>query len=436
LSAINSFFRFDERQTNWSRELVAGLTTFATMAYIVVVNPAVLSAAGIPRDAETTATALIAMIGCLLMAFIANRPFAIAPYMGENAFLAFTVCGMLGIGWRTAFGAIFLAGVGFIILTVFRVRSWLVDSIPASLRFSFAVGVGLFLTLIGLTQTGIVALGVEGAPVRAGALTSVPVLVSIFGFLLTSVLVMRKIPGAILLGILATSLVAFATGVAKWPQHFVGLPPSIGPIFCQIDIRGALTWKAFPIALTIFIMSFVDTMGTLIGLSARAGFLDEQGRLPNIERPMMADALATTISPLLGTSTAGAFVESATGIEAGGRTGATALITAIGFGCALFFAPFISAIPPQAYGPSLILVGLFMLSPITKINFDDFTESIPAFAVVTLTCFTYNLAVGITAGFLLHPFCKFFTGRVKEVRPGLWVLAAVSALFFVFYPYH
>jgi len=286
-----------------------------------------------------------------------------------------------------------------------------------------------------LNQTGIVALGVPGAPVHTGNITSAPVLVAIFGFILISTLIIRKFPGAILVGIVVTAFVAYVTKVAPWPQAFVSMPPSLSPIVMQLDVRGALSWSAFPIALTIFIMAFVDTMGTLIGLSARAGFLDEKGNLPEIEKPMLVDALATTLSPILGTSTSGAFVESATGIEAGGRTGLTAVVTALLFAAALFFSPFVTAIPAQAYGPALIIVGLFMLAPIVKIDFDDFTESIPAFAVVVLMCFTFNIAVGITAGFVLYPLCKLVAGRIREVRPGLWLLTGLSVLFFVFYPY-
>lgn len=436
VNALQTFFRVGQHGSTVSREIVAGLTTFTTMSYIIVVNPAILAVAGIPAQPSMVATVLAAFLGCALMAVYANRPFAIAPYMGENAFIAFTVCQSLGFPWQTALGAIFVAGVAFIVLTFFRVRSRIVESVPTSLRYSFAVGIGLFLTFIGLNQTGIVALGTPGAPVRTGALTSAPVLVAIFGFLLISVLIIRKIPGAILLGIVVTAFVAYAAKVAPWPHEFISLPPSISPILMQMDVRAALTWKAFPIALTIFIMAFVDTMGTLIGLSARAGFLDANGNLPQIERPMMVDAIATTVSPMLGTSTSGAFVESATGIEAGGRTGLTSLVTAVCFIGALFFAPFVAAIPAQAYGPALIIVGLFMLAPITKINFDDYTESIPAFGVVVLMCFTFNIAVGITAGFVLYPFCKLVSGRLKEVRAGLWVLTALSLLFFVFYPYH
>ncbi|MDR3764197.1 MAG: NCS2 family permease [Acidobacteriota bacterium] len=435
MSALDRYFRIQQNGSSVQREILAGLTTFTTMAYIVVVNPAILKTAGIPAGPSMTATVLAAFTGCLLMGLYANRPFAIAPYMGENAFIAFTVCLGLGIPWQTALGAIFLAGVAFLILTVLRVRQNLVEAIPTSLRYSFAVGIGLFLTFIGLNTTGIVALGVAGAPLKAGALTSAPVLVAIFGFLLIAALVLRKVPGAILLGIVITALAAFATKVAPWPSSFFGRPESIAPIFAHIDVRGALSPKALPVALTIFIMAFVDTMGTLIGLSARAGFLDANGNLPQIERPMMVDAIATTLSPILGTTTSGAFVESATGVEAGGRTGLTAVVVALCFVLSAFTAPFVAAIPPQAYGPALIIVGLFMLAPITRIDFSDYGESLPAFGVVALMCFTGNIGVGITAGFLLYPFCKIVQGQARQIRAGLWVLAALSALFFVFYPY-
>lgn len=435
MSALSRFFEFEKYGTSLPREIIAGLTTFTTMSYIVVVNPAILAQAGIPAGPSFVATIAAAVFGCVLMGLYANRPFAIAPYMGENAFIAFTVCVQLGYKWQTALGAIFIAGVLFVILTVLRLRQWVVDAVPLSLRYSFAVGIGLFLTFIGLNQTGIVALGVAGAPVRSGHLTAPPVLIATFGFLLLSVLVIRKFPGAILLGIVITAIAAFIFKTAPAPAHFLSRPPSLQPIFWQMDLRGALTWGAFPVVLTVFIMAFVDTMGTLIGLSARAGFLDKEGRLPQIERPMIIDALTTTLAPMIGTTTSGAYVESATGIEAGGRTGLTVLVTAICFAATLFFAPFVAAIPAQAYGPALIIVGLFMLEPIARINFADYTESIPAFAVVTLMCFTFNIGVGITAGFVLYPLGKIVTGKVREIKAGLWILTALSLLFFIFFPY-
>jgi AGZA family xanthine/uracil permease-like MFS transporter len=435
MNAIARYFQIEERGSTVSREVVAGLTTFTTMSYIVVVNPAILSVAGIPAGPSFVATVAAAVFGCLLMGIYANRPFAIAPYMGENAFIAFTVCKMLGYKWETALAAIFIAGVAFILLTVLKLRQWIVEGVPTSLRYSFAVGIGFFLTFIGLNQTGLVALGVPGAPVKAGHLTGAPVLVAIFGFILISILIIRKFPGSLLVGIIITAIVAFIARVAPPPHAIVSMPPSIMPIVWKLDFKGALSWGAFPVVLTVFIMAFVDTMGTLIGLSARAGFLDANGNLPQIERPMLVDALATCFSPAVGTTTSGAFVESATGIEAGGRTGLTVLVTGACFLLTLFFAPFVASIPAQAYGPALIIVGLFMLAPITRINFDDFTESIPAFATVILMSFTFNIAIGITAGFVLYPICKLVSGRARELKPGLLVLSVLSLLFFVFYPY-
>jgi AGZA family xanthine/uracil permease-like MFS transporter len=435
MSAPAAFFQVDKYRTSFSREVLAGLTTFATMSYIVVVNPAILSVAGIPKGPSFVATVAVAVFGCLLMGLYANRPFAIAPYMGENAFIAFTVCNQLGFKWQTALAAVFIAGVIFVVITALRLREWVVQAVPQSLRYSFAVGIGLFLTLIGFIRTGIVTVGNGDAPVRSGHITSAPVLVAIAGFVLLAVLVMRKVPGAILAGILITAIVAFLAQVAAPPEHLVSMPPSLRPIVWQLDFRGAFSWAGFPVVLTIFIMAFVDTMGTLIGLSARAGFLDEHGNLPHIKRPMMVDALTNCLAPAIGTTTSGAFVESATGIEAGGRTGLTAIVTAACFALTLFFAPFLTSIPSQAYGPALIIVGLFMLEPITRIDFRDYSESIPAFAVVTLMCFTFNIGVGVTAGFVLYPLCKLAAGKIGEVKPGMWILTGLSLLFFVFYPY-
>lgn len=435
MSALGRFFQFEKYGATFPREVIAGLTTFTTMSYIVVVNPAILGNAGIPPGPGFVATVAAAVFGCALMGLYANRPFAIAPYMGENAFIAFTVCRQLGYKWQTALAAIFIAGGFFFVLTALRLRQWIVDAVPLALRYSFAVGIGLFLTFIGLNQTGIVALGVPGAPVRPGHLTAAPVLVAIAGFLLLAILVVRKVPGAILLGIMATALIAFLVKVAAPPARLVSMPPGLGPVFWKLDFHGVFAWSAFPIVLTIFIMAFVDTMGTLIGLSARAGFLDAQGNLPQIERPMLVDAFSTCVAAAVGTTTSGAYVESATGIESGGRTGLTALVTAACFALTLFFAPLVAAIPPQAYGPALIIVGLFMLEPVARINFQDYSESIPAFAVVTLMCFTFNIAIGISAGFVLYPLCKLLAGEIRQVKPALYVLTGLSLLFFVFYPY-
>lgn len=406
-----------------------------TMSYIIVVNPKILEAAKIPFGPSMVATILTAAFGTLLMGLYAKRPFAIAPYMGENAFIAFTVVVVLGHSWQTALAAVFIGGMLFILLTAFRLRKWLVESIPPGLRYSFSVGIGLFMTFIGLNATGIVTLGVKGAPVKIGNVTSPEVLVAVLGFFIITVFIIRKIPGAILLGILLTTFLCYILKVAEPPEAWFSLPPSLSPTFLKLDIRGVLNWDFFAIVLTVFVMAFVDTMGTLIGVSARAGFLDEEGNLPEIEKPMMADALATTLAGLVGTTPAGAYIESASGVEAGGRTGFTAVVVAGFFLLALFLAPFLTAVPAQAYGPALIVVGYLMLSPITRIDLTDYTELFPAFAVIILMSFTFNIGVGITAGFVLYPIFKLAAGRAREVSPGLWVLGGLSLLFYIFYPY-
>jgi AGZA family xanthine/uracil permease-like MFS transporter len=432
---LAAFFGFEAAGTNLRREVLAGVTTFVTMAYIVAVNPAILKAAGIPEGPSMVATVMTAIFGTLVMGLYANRPFAIAPYMGENAFVAYTVVRVLGFRWQAALGAVFIAGVLFTLLTVARVRQWIVEAVPPGLRFSFAAGIGLFLAFIGLNEAGIVTLGVAAAPVRIGALNSAPAMVAIFGFVAIAMLTLWRVPGAILIGILLASAAAFALGVASLPPRWVSPPPSPAPILFKLDLSAAFGWGFFGVLLTIFVMALVDTMGTLVGVSERAGLLDDHGHLPQIERPMMADALATTFAALVGTTTAGAFIESAAGVSVGGRTGMTAVVTAMLFGVSLFFAPTVTAIPPQAYGPALVIVGAMMIAPIRKIDFDDYTELLPAFAIISLMSFTYNIGAGITAGFVLYPWFKVAAGRGREIRPGLWVLNILSTLFFVFYPY-
>jgi len=432
---FETIFKLKEHGTTVKTEIIAGITTFMTMAYIVIVNPAILEAAGIPRGPSMVATILSAFFGTLLMGLYAKRPFAIAPYMGENAFVAYTVVKVLGYPWQTAIGAIFIGGVLFTIITILRLRSWLANAIPRGLKYSFAVGIGLFLAFIGLNDGGIVRIGMPGAPVRIGDVRSQAVLLAIFGILLIGILIVRKIKGAILIGILGTTFLAFILGVAQAPSQWVSLPPSLSPIFLKLDIVGALSWGFFAVILTVFVMDFVDTMGTLIGVSARAGFLDEDGNLPQIEKPMLADALATVFGALVGTTTTGTYIESAAGIEEGGRTGLTAVITALLFLVCLFFAPLFTSIPAQAYGGALVIVGMLMVSVFTKIDFKDYTELIPAFFVIVLMSFTYNLGIGITAGFVLYPIFKLIAGRGKEIHSGLWILFALSILFYIFYPY-
>ncbi len=431
---MKRFFKFEQYETTYRREIIGGVTTFITMAYIIIVNPAILAAAGIPKGPSMVATIFSAVIGTLMMAFYANRPFAIAPYMGENAFVAYTVVQVLGYNWQTAIGAVFVGGVIFVLLTVTRIRSWFVEAIPVNLKYSFAVGIGLFLTFIGLNEMGVVATG-TGTPVRMGNLGSPSTLLAVFCFIAMAVLIIHRVNGGILIAILVTTVLSMVLGVTKPPSEWVSSPPSLRPILFQLDILGALQWGFFSVILTMFLMDFLDTMATLIGLSVRANLLDENGNLPEIEKPMLADALATCFGALLGTSTTGTYIESASGIEAGARTGFSSLVTALLFLASLFFAPFLTAVPAHAYGPALVIVGLLMVSPIVKIDFADYTELIPAFVVIILMSFTYNIGIGMTAGFVIYPFMKVVSGRIREVHLGLWLLAALSLLFYIFYPY-
>ncbi|MCW8796737.1 MAG: NCS2 family permease [Chlorobium sp.] len=433
---MRAFFEFDKHQTDYQTEILAGLTTFFTVAYIIVVNPAILSAAGIPREASIIATILTAIFGTLLMGLYAKRPFAVAPYMGENAFIAYTVVQALGYSWQTALASIFISGVLFTVLTLSGLREWLAKAVPSTLKHSFSVGIGLFLAFIGLNDMGLVALGVPDAPVRMGDLSHITTMISLAGLLLITILLILRTTGAILIGILFTTALFIVLNIIPFPETLVSLPPSIAPVFMQIDFQGAMTWGFIGVITSVLIMDFVDTMGTLIGLSSRANLLDEEENLPEIEKPMLVDALSTIAASLFGTTTAGVYIESAAGIEQGGKTGLTAVVVAVLFACALFFSPLLTIVPPQAYGPALVVVGMFMLQPVTRFDFDDYSELMPGFITVALMIFTFNIGIGITAGFIAYVSIKVLTGRIREISPGMWILAVLSLTFYLFYPYH
>ena len=443
---MRDFFKFDLYGTNYRREIVAGITTFLTMSYIIIVNPGILEAAGIPKGPSTVATIIAAVVGSLIMAFYANRPIAIAPYMGENAFIAFTVVLSLGASWQAGITAVFIGGVVFVLITLIGLRTWLANAVPTSLKYSFVVGIGLFLTFIGVIDTGIVMKDptpTSDVPVMIGHLTSPQVLLALFSFFLMGVLMIRKVKGSIMIGIIATTALGLALkalGVdlpdVHYPRGFISAPPSIAPIAFQFRFAEVFTIGFLPILLTVFLMDFVDTIGTLIGVSARAGFLDEEGNLPEIEKPMLADALATVVGACCGTTTTGSYIESAAGIEEGGRTGFTTFVTAMLFLLALFFTPILTAIPKCAYGPALIIVGILMIDSVKKIDFSDMTELIPSFLTIIFMSFSYNLGIGITAGLVSYPVVKLLAGRAREVSAGAWVLGAISLIFYIFYPYH
>ncbi len=432
---ISKYFNFDELNTNYKNEIIGGFTTFFTMSYIVIVNPKILEAAGMPFGASMMATILTAFFGTLALGLYAKRPFAIAPYMGENAFIAFTVVKVMGYSWQTALGAIFISGAVFTLITLVNLRSWLSRAIPEDMKIAFAVGIGLFLTFIGLNEAGIVTIGVPGAPVKIGNLHDPKVLLALFGFLFTVILLMKKTKGALLIGIFVTAFIGFVFKLTPMPEKLISMPPSLKPLAFKLDIAGAFTWGFVSVIITVLVMDFVDTMGTLIGVSYKAGLLDENGNLPEIEKPFLCDALSTVVASLLGTTTAGIFIESATGIEAGARSGFASVVTAVLFLSMIFFSPLFTAIPPYAYGVALIIVGLLMLEPIKNLNFSKYDELAPAFVIIALMSFTYNIGIGMTAGFIVYPIIKLFNGRIKDVKAGMWILFAFSLLFYIFYSY-
>jgi AGZA family xanthine/uracil permease-like MFS transporter len=419
-------FAIRERGSSVRVEVLGGASTFLAMAYIIVVNPAILRAAGLPVGASTVATILVAAIGSLLMGLYANLPIAVAPYMGENAFIAFGLAAM-GVTWQQRLGAVFVSGVLFLILTLVGLRGWLARSISTSLQRSFGVGIGLFLAFIGLNETGIVT-SAEAVPVKIGDLRSAPVLLAIGGFITIMALMQRRVRGAILIGMLGTAVVGVACGFGHAPRGLFAMPfageYSLAPIALQLDVPRVLRLSFLPVLLTLFLMSFLDTLGTLVGVG---------GELPNIERPMTVDAISCSLSGLLGTSTSGAYIESAVGIRDGARTGLAAVTTAALFALSLFVIPLMEPLQElrYAYGPALIAVGVLMLESVRGIEFDDMTEVVPAFATIAMMVFTYNIANGLTAGLVLHPLMKVLAGRAREVRGGGWLLAALCLLYYV-----
>jgi AGZA family xanthine/uracil permease-like MFS transporter len=452
---IDSWFGIVARGSTVRTEVLGGLVTFVTMAYIIVVNPAILQAAGIPAGPSTVATILVAVVGTLLMGLYANRPIGVAPYMGENAFIAYTVVLGLGFTWQQGLGAVFVGGLVFVGITALGVRGWLAGAIPRSLKFSFGVGIGLFLAFIGLYETGIVTSGAAGlppgalldpqagtlgappVPVQLGDLGQPTVLLAAGCFLLIAVLMALRVRAAILLGMAVTAVAGVALGHGEAPRAIVALPfageYSLAPIAFELDIRGAFQAAFLPVLLTIFVMDFLDTIGTLIGVGAAGGMLDDRGDFVDVGKPMMADAVASVSAALLGTTTAGAYVESATGIEEGARTGLAATVTALCFALSLLFIPLLAPVQAlaYAYGPPLVIVGILMMRNVRELEFDDFTELVPAIGTILLIIFTFNIGNGLTAGLLLYPLMKLVTGRWREISPGLLVLSALSLLYFV-----
>jgi AGZA family xanthine/uracil permease-like MFS transporter len=428
---LEKLFGFNPSKHNIKTEVVAGITTFMTMAYILAVNPGILSATGMDQNALFTATALSAIIGTLVMAIVAKLPFALAPGMGLNAFFAFTVVLSMGYSWQFALTAVFLEGIIFIVLTAFNIRELIVNSIPKNIKHAISAGIGLFIAFIGLQNAGIIVNN-DAVLVGLGDMSSHTVWVGFFGIIITGVLLKRNVKGALLIGIISSTIFALLLGVTTMPEGgLVSLPPSLEPIFFQFEFENIFTLDMLIVLFTFLFVDMFDTVGTLVGVSDKAGMLTEDGKVPHVKKALFADSIGTTFGAILGTSTVTTYVESASGVSEGGRSGLTAAVTAGMFFLALFFAPLFIMVPGAATAPALFIVGLFMLEPIRKIDLSDFTESIPAFFTVIFMPLTYSIADGILFGMLSYVILKVFSGKFKDVSIVMYILAILFILKFV-----
>ena len=427
---LKKLFGFDPAKTTIKTEIIAGVTTFLTMSYILAVNPAMFSELSMPGGAVFTSTALAAIIGCVAMAFIGKLPFGLAPGMGLNAFFVYSVCLGMGYSWQFALTAVLIEGIIFIILTISNVREAIVNAIPASLRNAIGAGIGLFIAFIGLSSAGIVVNN-ESTLVALGDITSGSALLAFIGLIITGFLYIKKVPGAILLGIIVTMVIGIPMGVTEF-KGVLSHPESIKPIFCQFQFEHIWSLDMLAIVFTFLFIDMFDTVGTLVGVCTKANMVDEKGNISRLKQAFMADAIATTAGAALGTSTTTTYVESAAGVAQGGRSGLTALIIAVCFAVALFFSPLFLSIPSAATAPALILVGLMMMESITKIKFDDFSESLPAFICVITMPLTYSISNGILIGMITYVLMNIICGNFKKITPVMYILAVLFILKFIF----
>ena len=419
---LEKIFKLTQSKTTVRRELIAGVITFLTMSYILVVNPNILSAAGMDRAALFTATALATVLGTLFMAFIPNLPIAQAPGMGLNSFFAFSVVIGLGYSWQMALTAVFIQGIIFVLLTFFKVRELIVKSIPMTIKNAIPVGIGLFITFIGLQNAGLIVRD-ENTMLALGAMSNQHVWVALLGLVLTAVLYYKKVHGAFLIGIVVATIFALSLGLVQMPEgSLVALPPSIAPIFMQFEWSNIFTFDMLIVVFTFLFVNLFDTVGTLLGVASKIGITDDEGNFPQLRPALFADALGTTFGAVLGTSTVTSYVESASGVAAGGRTGLTSLSTAAMFALALFFAPLFLMVPASATAPALILVGLFMITSVVQINFEDMTEALPAFLTIVMMPFAFSIAQGIVFGMLSFVILKALSGQFKRISIAMWVI--------------
>ena len=438
---LSKAFGFDKAKHSVRTEILAGITTFLTMAYILAVNPGIFSALDMPGGSVFTATALAAIVGTLVMALYAKKPFALAPGMGLNAFFVFTVCLTMGHTWQFALTAVFLEGLLFIILTLTKVRSWLLNAIPGTLKKAIGAGIGLFIAFIGLQNAGIIV--DNGATlVSLGDVTHGTALLALIGIAITAALIMAKVRGGMLIGILATAALGLvikdpATGeaITKLPEKWISFPDSLSPIFCKFEWNSILSWDMLAVVFTFLFIDMFDTMGTIIGVHQGAGLVPEGNRrddIPDMEKMFLADSIATVAGACFGTSTTTTYVESASGVGEGGRTGLTAFSTAVCFGLALLFSPIFLAIPGAATAPALVLVGVMMMPSIARIHWDNYCKAIPAFITIIMMPLCYSISDGILLGVISYVLMHALSGKFKEISLTMWVLAALFICKYIF----
>ena len=428
---LKKLFGFDPTKTTVKTEIVAGITTFLTMSYILAVNPSMFSILdGMPGGAVFTSTVIAAIVGCLAMAFIGKLPFGLAPGMGLNAFFVYSVCLGMGFSWQFALTAVLIEGIIFIILTLTNVREAIVNAIPLSLRNSIGAGIGLFIAFIGLKSAGVIVDN-EATLVALGDITSGSALLALIGLVITGFMYAKRVPGAILIGVIVTMLIGIPMGVTEFKGIF-SRPESIEPIFCKFTFENIFTLDMLAIVFTFFFIDMFDTVGTLVGVCTKANIVDEKGNISRVKQAFMADSIATTVGACLGTSTTTTYVESAAGVAQGGRSGLTAFAVAVCFAIALFFSPLFLSIPAAATAPALIIVGLLMMEPIVRVPFEDFSESIPAFICLIMMPLTYSISNGILLGMISYVLMNMVCGNFKKITPVMYILAVLFILKYIF----
>lgn len=431
MNLVEKIFKLKENDTNVKTEITAGLTTFFTMSYLFILSPKILETAGLNFQTTVTVTSLIIFIGCMIMGLFANKPYAVAPFLGETAFAAYTVVAALGFSIRTVFAAIFISGFVLLLMSVFNIRSYIVNQIPDAIKIAFCSGLGLYFIFIALRSMKIIQFTKDEIPLSGGNFSDIHVILSVFTFLLIIIFAKRNIKGGVLFAILITTLTGLLINDISFPEKFTAFPSYISSAMFQFDFKSLLNKNFIPIFFVIFLLVNIDTSGALIGLSYKTGG-DKQN---SMKKTMIADSISVILSPMLGTTTSGAYLDSMTGITAGGRTGLTAVTVGILFLCGLFFAPVISIIPSYAYSPALLYVGILMSSVIVKTNFEEITEYATVIFTIASMIFSYNIGTGVILGFIIYPILKLATGQKTQTNPVVWILFLCSIVYLLIYPY-